>query len=125
MVLPENRQELFKWLKAFSKLHIPVIVKFREGVIPDYTPILDKIVDFNLLGVHFNIREEKTKKPDFEFIRNIRNRYSLFLLVSGYVRTSETAKKLFEAEADMIGFAEPTIKDPKFISRIARELAKI
>jgi len=118
MVLPENRPELFRWLEAFSETDIPVIVKFREGVIPDYTPILDKIVDFNLLGVHFNIGDEETKKPDFDFVRNIKEKYSLFLLVSGYVRTSDSVRKLFEAGADMIGFAEPTIKDPEFINKL-------
>jgi len=35
MVLPQNRPELFRWLEAFCTLEIPVIVKFREGVIPD------------------------------------------------------------------------------------------
>lgn len=125
MILPENRPELFKWLEAFSKADIPVIVKFREGVIPDYTPILDKIMDLNLLGVHFNIRDEKTKKPDFDFAKNIKKKYPLFLLVSGYVRSSETARKLFEAGDDMVGFAEPTIKDPEFINKIDQRLAKI
>jgi len=124
MVLSENREELFRWLQAFSELSIPTIVKFREGVIPDYAPILDKIVNLNLLGVHFNIREEKNKKPDFDFVRNIKRRYSFFLLVSGYVRTSDAVKRLFEAGADMVGFAQPTIKDPEFINKIEQKLAK-
>jgi len=122
MVLPENRPELFRWLEAFSKIDIPVIAKFREGVIPDYSSVLDKVAELNLFGVHFNIRDEETKKPDIEFVRNIKKKYSIFLLVSGYVRDSETVKQLFEAGADMVGFAEPAIKDPKFISRIAGQM---
>ena len=119
MVLSENRHELFRWLEAFSRMDIPVIAKFREGVIPDYSPVLDKVAELNLLGVHFNIRNEETKKPDIEFVRNIKKRYSIFLLVSGYVRDSEMVTGLFDAGADMVGFAEPTIKDSKFISKIA------
>jgi len=118
MVLPQNRPELFRWLEVFSKMDIPVIAKFREGVIPDYRPILDKIEDMGLFGVHFNIRNEETKRPDFEFVRNIKKRYSFFLLVSGYVRSSKTMKRLFQVGADMVGFAEPTIKGPGFISKV-------
>ena len=122
MVLPENRSELFEWLEAFSKLKVPVIVKFREGVIPDYSPVLDKVADMDLLGVHFNIRDERSGSPDIEFVREVKRRYPLFLLVSGYVRDAETVGRLFEAGADMVGFAEPTIKDAEFISKIAQEL---
>lgn len=122
MVLPENRPELFRWLEAFSKINVPVIVKFREGVIPDYALVLDRIINLNLFGIHFNIRDGKTQKPDFEFVRDIKKRYSFFLLVSGYVRSAEDARRLFEAGADMVGIAEPTIKDPEFISKIAKAL---
>ncbi|MEA1963774.1 MAG: hypothetical protein U9O41_01400 [Candidatus Aerophobetes bacterium] len=119
MALPQNRAELFRWLEIFSKVDIPVIAKFKEGVIPDYRPVLDKVADLDLFGVHFNIRDEKAKRPDFEFVRNIKKRYSLFLLVSGYVRSGDMVRKLFEVGADMVGFAEPTLKDPKFINNIA------
>ncbi|HIE29342.1 TPA: hypothetical protein EYP66_18890 [Candidatus Poribacteria bacterium] len=122
MVLPENRPELFRWLEAFSEIDVPVIAKFREGVIPDYSPVLDRVAEMNLFGVHFNIRNDETKKPDIEFVRDVKQRYSIFLLVSGYVRDSETVGKLFEAGADMVGFAEPVMKDPKFISEIAGQL---
>ncbi len=121
MVLPENRHELFRWLEAFSKMEIPIIVKFREGVVVDYGPILDNVVKLNLFGVHFNIRNEQTKVPHLEFVKAIKEKYSFFLLVSGHIRSSEMVRKLFEAGADMVGFAEPTIKDSRFISRIAEQ----
>lgn len=121
MVLPENRHELFRWLEAFSKMEIPIIVKFREGVVADYGPILDNVVKLNLFGVHFNIRNEQTNVPNLEFVKAIKEKYSFFLLVSGHIRSSEMVKKLFEAGADMVGFAEPTIKDSRFISRIAEQ----
>ncbi|RLI28447.1 hypothetical protein DRO58_02150 [Candidatus Bathyarchaeota archaeon] len=124
MVLPEHRAELFRWLDEFSKLSIPVIVKFRMGAIPDYTPILDRLVGMNLLGVHFNIRDERSKRPSFEFVKGVKNRYGtrLFLLVSGYVRSASDVRRLFEAGADMVGIAEPTIKDPDYIAKLAEAL---
>jgi len=122
MVLPENRRELFGWLEAFSKLDTPIIVKFREGVIGDYTPILDRIVDSNLFGVHFNVRDEETKKPDYGFARSVKEGYDIFLLASGYVRSPEDARKLFQAGADMVGIAEPVLQNPTFIQNIAAEL---
>ncbi|MFQ6095578.1 MAG: hypothetical protein ACE5NN_05495 [Candidatus Bathyarchaeia archaeon] len=122
MVLPENRSELFRWIDAFTELEIPLIVKFREGVIKDYSPVLDKIEDFDLFAVHFNVRDETTKRPDFEFVRDVKTKYPFFLLVSGYVRSGVDAKMLFEAGADMVGIAKPAIEDPRYISKIADEL---
>ncbi|MEM1569812.1 MAG: hypothetical protein QXL27_06355 [Candidatus Bathyarchaeia archaeon] len=126
MVLPENRSELFNWLKGFSELDIPTIVKFRAGVIPDYTPVLDRIVGMDIFGVHFNVRDEAFKRPNVEFVREVKSRYgSLFLLVSGYVRSAEDAIMLFNADADMVGIAEPTIKDPNYIANIAEGLKSL
>jgi len=124
MVLPENRNELFRWVEAFTKIDIPLIVKFRQGVIEDYSPVLDRIVDFSLLGIHFNVRNETTKKPDFRFVREVKRKYGFFLLVSGYVRSAMDSKRLFEAGADMVGIAEPTIDDPRYIYKIAKQLTK-
>lgn len=123
MVLPENRGELFRWLSEFADLKIPIIVKFRMGVIPDYTPVLDRVAEIDLFGVHFNVRDESSKRPDVGFVRMVRNRYGkMFLLVSGYVRSAEAVKILFEAGADMVGIAEPTIEEPRYITEIANEL---
>jgi tRNA-dihydrouridine synthase len=121
MVLPENRGELFEWLEAFSDMRVPMIVKFREGVIDDYTPILERVERLNVL-VHFNIRDEKTGRPDFDFVNEIKRRHSFFLLVSGYVRSPEDARKLFEAGADMVGIAEPAIQDPEYVKKISERM---
>jgi len=119
MVLPENRAELFEWLDNFSRLDAPMIVKFREGATDDYTPILDRLSNLRFLGVHFNVRDDRTGSPDFRFVEGIKRRYRLFLLASGYVRSSHDAKRLFMAGADMVGIAEPTIQDPEYIKKIA------
>ena len=121
MVLPENRGELFKWVGAFTKLDIPLIVKFWIGAIEDYSPVLDEIADFDIFGVHFNVRDEERKKPDFDFVREAK-RDSSFLLVSGYVRSAVDAKMLFEAGADMVGISEPTINNPRYIHNISKKL---
>ena len=125
MVLPENRGELFKWLSEFSRLDIPVIVKFRKGFIDDYSPILDRVVDMDLFGVHFNVRDDISKRPDFNFVRWIKENYDLFLLVSGYVRSANDVVKLFKCGADMVGIAEPVLTDPNYIQRIASNLKRI
>jgi len=122
MVLPENRSNLIRWLEAFSKLDIPLIVKFRMGVVPDYPSILEEIADLEIFAVHFNVRDVTTKKPDFKFVEEIRKECPFFLLISGYVRSADDAKRLFSMGADMVGIAEPTIKDPSFIMKIARQL---
>jgi tRNA-dihydrouridine synthase len=119
MVLPENRSELFEWLETFSRFDAPIIVKFREGVVDDYTPILDRLSNLRFLGVHFNVRDDRTGKPDFAFIEEVKRRYSLFILASGYVRSSYDAQRLFMAGADMVGIGEPTIQDQDYIKKIA------
>jgi tRNA-dihydrouridine synthase len=123
MVLPENRPRLRRWLEALSDLDIPLIVKFKMIVVPDYPAVLDMISDLDLFGVHFNVRDPSTGRPNFRFVEAVRDKCP-FLLVSGYVRSAEDARRLFAAGADMVGIAEPTIKDAGFIGRIAGELRR-
>jgi len=125
MVLPENRPRLRRWLKALSEIDIPLIVKFRMGVVPDYPSVLEEIADLEIFGVHFNVRDEATKRPDFGFVEEIRGKCPFFLLVSGYVRSADDARRLFSAGVDMVGIAEPTINDPQFIAEIAKQLGHI
>ncbi len=120
MVLPENRDELFRWVEAFSRLEVPLIVKFRMGFIDDYSPVLERLADFNVFAVHFNVRNDTSKKPDIQFVKKVRKQCKFSLLASGYVRSEVDAKMLFKAGADMVGMAEPTIKDPKYIAKIAK-----
>jgi len=124
MVLPENRKELFEWVKAFTKLRIPLIVKFREGIVHDYPQVLERLMDTDIFAVHFNVRDERTMKPDFDFVQNIKKHYPLFLLASGYVRSAKDARMLFECGADLVGIAEPTIKNPNYIHGIAKKLTE-
>jgi tRNA-dihydrouridine synthase len=120
MVLPENRSELFEWLDALSRrLESPIIVKFREGIVDDYMPILERLAGLRLMGIHFNIRDDRTGRPDFAFVEELRKQYRFFLLVSGFIRSPHDAQRLFLAGADMVGIGEPTIQDQDYIKRIA------
>lgn len=121
MVLPENRSELYRWLERFSLMDFPIIAKFRMGAVSDYMPILDFIESLKMFGVHFNIRDESSSKPCFEFIKQIR-KYRFFILASGYIRSLRDAETLFELGADMVGLAEPVITNPTFIAEIAKYL---
>jgi tRNA-dihydrouridine synthase len=122
MVYPEHREELFNWIESFTKLDIPLIMKFREGVIQDYSPVLDHISNYDLFGIHFNVRNEEKLQPTYDFVLRVKRKYSFFLLVSGYVRSANDVQRLFENGADMVGIAEPTIKDQKYIYKIAKTL---
>lgn len=122
MVLPENRPKLIEWLEAFSGIDIPLIVKFRMGVVPDYPSVLEEIADLNIFGVHFNVRDASAMRPNFRFVEEIREKCPFFLLISGYVRSADDARRLFSAGVDMVGIAEPTVKDPFFIMKIARQI---
>ncbi len=125
MVYPENRNELFKWLKALGDANKPIIVKFRAGVIPDYAPIMGFIENLNLFGVHFNIRGENLK-PDYKFIEDIRKKYpKFFLLASGYLWKPEAVKRAFNIGVDMVGIAEPAMKDPRFIENLKENLERL
>lgn len=120
MVLPENRAELYRWVKAFSELDIPLIVKFRAGFIEDYTPILDKIKEYDVFGIHFNIADEEKNRPDVEFLTGAK-RGPYMLLVSGYARTHEDVERLLGAGADMVGIASPTRENVSFIRLIKND----
>lgn len=120
MVKPENRGELYEWVKAFTTLDIPLIVKFKADYIKDYSTILQTINDYDLFGVHFNISNDETKNPDVGFL-DIEKSSSL-LLVSGYIKTLEEIKELQNAGADMIGFARPTRDNPLYIKNLTNNL---
>jgi len=122
MILPQNQPELFKWIKAFTGLEIPLIVKFSgqhdRGLL---LKVLDRVREFDLFGIHINVRNEKTKRPDLGFVRQVKRVYPGFLLVSGYARSGSDAAQLFETGADMVGIAEPTMADAEYIRRIVKQ----
>jgi len=126
MVFPENQPELYHWAEAFCEREIPFIIKFNaKSNRTLLLQVLEALVKCPLAGIHMNIREEKTMQPDYDFVRKIKDDYPFFLLASGYVRSAIDAKSLFEAGADMVGIAEPTVKDPGFISRLVAEYKAI
>lgn len=124
MILPENQSELISWLEAFKTLHIPFIVKFNGQFHRNHLMnTLLRIKFLKIDGIHINIRNAETKKPDLKFTKELRELHNGLLLVSGYVRSAVDAKMLFDAGADMVGIAEPTMKDAYYIEKIAEELS--
>jgi 2,4-dienoyl-CoA reductase-like NADH-dependent reductase (Old Yellow Enzyme family) len=122
MILPQHQPELFRWIEAFTELEIPLIVKFNgqhdREVLLD---VLDRVRTFDLFGIHINARDTGTRRPDLGFVRQVKRVYPGFLLVSGYARSGSDAAELFDAGADVVGFAEPTRADAGYIGRIAEE----
>lgn len=122
MVLAEQQQELFAWVKAFAALPIPLILKFhgkhnRRLLLQ----ALDQLTAYDIFAIHMDIREAKTKKPDVAFVQKLKTSYPWFLLVSGYVRSRDDVQALLAAGADMIGIAEPTLQDAQYIAKLIRE----
>jgi tRNA-dihydrouridine synthase len=122
MILPEHRDELYRWVDRLTNAGIPLIVKFnaRENR-RHLLDVLVEIGEYELFGVHINVRSEVVKQPDTGFIRKAKERYPGFLLASGHVRSAEHVRAAFEAGANMLGIAEPAMQDPSFIARLARE----
>lgn len=121
MVVAEQQQELFAWVKAFTALPIPLILKFhgkhnRRLLLQ----ALDQLTRYDIFAIHMDIRDAKTKKPDVAFVRKLKTTYPWFLLVSGYVRSHDDVQDLFAAGADMIGIAEPTLHNAQYIAKLAR-----
>ena len=126
MVLPENQSELIFWLESFTTLQIPYLVKFNGQYHRHHLiDTLNRIKFLKIDGIHINIRNNTTKTPDFELAKKLRELHHGLLLVSGYIRSACDAKMLFDIGADMVGIAEPTIKDKHFIKKIAEDLGNI
>ena len=112
-------------MSTLGDVEKPIIVKFRAEAIPDHTPIMDFIKNLDLFGVHFNIRGENLE-ADYKFIGNIRKKYpEIFLLASGYLWKPEAVKRVFDIGVDMVGVAEPTIKDSKFIENLKEKFERL
>jgi tRNA-dihydrouridine synthase len=120
MVLPEHQGELFRWVKAFVQLDVPLIVKFHgQSERAHLLPVLDEMARLSPFGVHVNVRDDRTKRPNLNLVPLVREHYPGFLLVSGYVRSADDARALFDAGADMVGIAAPARGDAGYIHRIA------
>jgi tRNA-dihydrouridine synthase len=123
MVQPEHQDELLRWVAALVQLDVPLIVKFHgQSERAHLVSALRRMANLPLLGVHVNVRHAETRRPDLELTRDLRPLIPGLLLVSGYVRSPEDARDLFEAGADMVGAAAPVQKDPAFLGRIAAGL---
>jgi tRNA-dihydrouridine synthase len=125
MVQPEHQDELLRWAAALARLDIPLIVKFCGWSIrggserAHLVSALRRMANLPLLGVHVNVRDDRTRKPDVDLVRALRPLIPGLFLVSGYVRSSEDARALFEAGADLVGVAAPVREDAAYIRTLA------
>jgi tRNA-dihydrouridine synthase len=119
MVLPENQDELLRWVAALGRLDIPLIVKFHGGSEREHlVSALRRMANLPVFGVHVNVRDDATKRPDVELVRTLRPLIPGLFLVSGYVRSSDDARTLFDAGADMVGVAAPVREDAAYIRKL-------
>jgi tRNA-dihydrouridine synthase/flavodoxin len=119
MVRPEHQDELLRWVAALVRLDVPLIVKYHGGSERAHlVSALRRMANLPVLGVHVNVRDEATKRPDVELVRALRTLIPGLFMVSGYVRSPEDAEALFAAGADMVGVAAPVREDPAFLRRI-------
>jgi tRNA-dihydrouridine synthase len=123
MALPEHQDELIRWVEALVGLDIPVIVKFHgQSEREHLRSAFHRMIELSVFGVHINVRHERTKKPNIDLVRSLRPLIPGLFLVSGYVRSSDDARALFDAGADMVGVAAPLRDDAAYLHRIAQEL---
>jgi tRNA-dihydrouridine synthase len=120
MVEPQHQDELLRWVAALGRLDIPLIVKFNGSSERKHiVAALRRMANLPLLGVHVNVRDDQTRTPDVDLVRDLRTLIPGLFLVSGYVRAPEDARALFDAGADMVGAAAPMREDVAYIRRLA------
>jgi tRNA-dihydrouridine synthase len=124
MVRPEHQDELLRWVAALGRLDIPLVVKFRGRSAREQSErvhlvsALRRMTNLPVFGVHVNVRDDATRRPDVDLVRILRSLIPGLFLVSGYVRSSDDARALFEAGADMVGVAAPVMEDTAYIRRL-------
>jgi tRNA-dihydrouridine synthase len=116
MVQPEHQDELLRWVAALSRLDIPLIIKYYgNSARVHLISVLRRMANLPILGVHVNVRDDATRRPDVELVRALRPLVPGLFLASGYVRSPDDARALFEAGADMVGVAAPLREDAAYI----------
>ncbi len=119
MALPENRNRLYEWCESLVEGGA-LWVKFRAGTADDFGAVLARLGELGVEAVHFNVRGEGLGTG---FVRKARSWWKGKLSASGGVRTAADARAFFDAGADLVGVAEPCMKDSSFIARLADEFA--
>jgi tRNA-dihydrouridine synthase len=123
MALPEHQDELLRWVAALVHVDIPLIVKYHgSSERAHLVSALRRMANLPVLGVHVNVRDNDSKRPNVELVRELRPLIPGLFLASGYVRSGADAQALYDAGADLVGVAAPVREDPKVVRRIAAEL---
>ena len=72
MVQPEHQDELLRWVAAFVQLDLPLIVKFHgQSERAHLFSALRRMANLPVLGVHVNVRDDETQRPNVELVRDL------------------------------------------------------
>lgn len=119
LFIPEHTPKLMRWAKILVDAGGPVIIKGRGGAIPDYTDHVRQLEQIGVHAFHINVRDESTGSQDLKLLESIRKATDMFLLASGYVKNSASARLLFSAGADCVGIAQAAMSDPGIFAKCA------
>jgi len=118
MFMPEHAEKLHRWVRMLAATGIPLTVKAKSGVIADYVPHLKRFEEAGVIAFHINVRDEQNRTQDLAALEAVRRGTRLFLMASGYVTDSASARRLFDAGADAVGVAEAAMKDPGIFGKV-------
>lgn len=119
LFFPENISKLYRWVGKLLTAGIPVIVKARAHVIPDYSEHIKRFAEMGTFAFHINIRDEKERgMQSLDVVKSIRQATDAFLLASGYVKDAASARALFDAGADCVGIAAAVRGEPKIFLKL-------
>jgi tRNA-dihydrouridine synthase len=121
LFLPEHTPKLFRWAQTLVDAGGPVIIKGRIGGTDDLTGHVRRFEEIGVDAFHLNVRGAKKGEQDVALLERVRKATGLFLLASGYVTDTTTARRLFDAGADAVGIAEAALPDPDIIAKLAAD----
>lgn len=124
---PKLCGEIVKSVKEAT--HKPVTAKIRIGVDSKHINFLEVIDELQKAGVDMIAIHPRTTKemygglPHWELLKDLRNKMSVPLVVSGNIFTVEDAKKALEITgADAVMVARGGVGNPRLITNINRYL---
>lgn len=121
MALPEYQERLKKWSKKIVAENIPLFIKFNSNIEVNFEKLIQRLSDIGIWGYHFNIKGNK-KEPNFDFAERMCKQIDEIIVYSGSIRTPKEINILFDMGIDSVGFAQPVLKDSKYILKIGQKI---
>lgn len=117
LFLPQHAAKLMRWAKILVDAGGRVIIKGRSGVIPDFAEHARRFEQIGVHAFHVNVRAAKAGEQDVRVLELVRRATGMFVLASGYVTDTASARRLFDAGADCVGIAEAATTEPDVFVR--------